>query len=564
MSELYYLKDLVVILGLGVIIVAAFHRFRIPTIAGFIIAGIIVGPEGLGLVDDMHQVEILAEIGVTLLLFGIGLELPLDRLRRLWRPILIGGFIQVGLSIIITFLIAQSFGLSPKASLFTGFVIAVSSTAIVLRGLEQRGEIDAPHGRFTLGILIFQDLCVVPMILIIPLLGSSYDSSTGLIATLIRSAVIIVAVLVAARIVVPRLMDLIARTRQRHLFIMTILLICIGTAWVSASAGVSLALGAFLAGLIVAGSEYRHQALADIISFREVFISLFFISVGMLLDPRAVIEHIVPIMILLAGIMVGKLVVVFVTGMSMRMPARVNAMAGAALAQVGEFSFVLIGAAATYRLIDSTFTSNLMAAIVLSMLLTPFALSLAPTLAAGVGKIRVLTRLLDVSTAEDAAQSEQSLQNHVIIGGYGLAGQDLALALRYCKIPYVIAELNPENVRKTRQEHEPIYYGDITSPEVLDYLGASKASEFVIVINDPDAIERAVKAARSIAPELHILVRTRYLLETGFLLDAGASEIIPAELEASIEVTAQILRRHDVRPEQIRNQCTLIRNQRFN
>ena len=564
MSELYYLKDLVVILGLGVIIVAAFHRFRIPTIAGFIIAGIIVGPEGLGLVADMHKVEILAEIGVTLLLFGIGLELPLDRLRRLWRPILIGGFIQVGLSIIITFLIAQSFGLSPKASLFTGFVIAVSSTAIVLRGLEQRGEIDAPHGRFTLGILIFQDLCVVPMILIIPLLGNSYGPSTGLIATLIRSAVIIVAVLVAARIVVPRLMDLIARTRQRHLFIMTILLISIGTAWVSASAGVSLALGAFLAGLIVAGSEYRHQALADIISFREVFISLFFVSVGMMLDPRAVIEHIVPIMILLAGIMVGKLVVVFVTGMCMRMPARVNAMAGAALAQVGEFSFVLIGAAATYRLIDSTFTSNLMAAIVLSMLLTPFALSLAPTLAAGVGKIRVLTRLLDVSTAEDAAQSEKSLQNHVIIGGYGLAGQDLALALRYSKIPYVIAELNPENVRKTRQEREPIYYGDITSPEVLDYLGASKASEFVIVINDPDAIERAVKAARSIAPELHILVRTRYLLETGFLLDAGASEIIPAELEASIEVTAQILRRHHVRPEQIRNQCTLIRNQRFN
>ncbi|MEA3297492.1 MAG: cation:proton antiporter [candidate division Zixibacteria bacterium] len=562
MNELDYLRDLVVIMGLGVVIVAVFHRFKIPTIAGFIVAGILVGPKGCGLVNDMHQVQMLSEIGVTLLLFGIGLELPLDRLRRLWKPVLIGGFIQVGLSISITFLIARSIGLSWQASLFTGFIVAVSSTAIVLKGLEQRGEIDAPHGRFTLGILIFQDLCVVPMILIIPFLSNSDGSSAGLISTMTRSVAIIVAVLVTARLIVPKLMDLVARTRQRHLFIMTILLVCIGTAWISAKAGVSLALGAFLAGLIVAGSEYRRQALADIISFREVFISVFFVSVGMLLDLRAVISNIIPIMILLFGIIIGKFLIVFFTGLSMRMPVRVNAMAGAALAQVGEFSFVLMGAAASYQLIDPTHASNLITAAVLSMFLTPFVLSLAPTLAAGVGKIRVLTRLLEVTTAEDAAKHTPELKDHVIIGGYGLAGCDLARALKDCGIPYVIAEMNPENVRKAHQKGEPAFFGDISSPNVLGYLGASRAKEFVIVVNDQAAIEQAVRAASSVGPNLHILVRTRYLQEAQSLVEAGAANVVAAEVETSVEVVANILRRHHVPDDQINNHLSQIRNRK--
>ncbi len=560
MNELYYLKDLVVILGLGVIIVAGFHRFKIPAIAGFIVAGILAGPRGLSLVDDIHQVEMLAEIGVALLLFGIGLELPLNRLRRLWKLVLVGGFIQVVLSIAATFLIARSLGLSSEAALFTGFVVAISSTAIVLRGLEQRGEIDAPHGRFTVGVLIFQDLCVVPMMLIIPLLGSTGGSSAGLASTLIRSAVVIVVVLAAARTIVPRLMDMIARTRQRHLFIMTTLLICIGTAWISAWAGVSLALGAFLAGLIVAGSEYRHQALADIISFREVFISLFFISVGMLLDLHAIIANIVPVAILLAGIMVGKFLVVFVTGLVMHLPLRVNIMAATALAQVGEFSFVLMGAAAAHGLVSDPLTGNLTAAVILSMLITPLSLSVAPTLAAGLGKMRMFTRRLKVSTPEDAAEMVRTLRNHVIIGGYGLAGHDLAQALKHCGVPYVIAELNPDNVRRALERGEPIYFGDITSPEVLELLGAPRADEFVIVINDPNAIERAVKAARRVAPELHILVRTRYLLDTSSLQAAGASDVVPAEVEAAVEVTARILKRHHVKPDQVDNQFSRIRS----
>jgi CPA2 family monovalent cation:H+ antiporter-2 len=543
MSELFYLRDLVVIFSLGIIIVTVAHRFRLPAIAGFVVAGILAGPKGLGLVNDIHQVEILAEIGVALLLFGIGMELPLNRLGRLWKPILVAGALQVVLCLAAAYFVARQFDLTSGEALFVAFVVAVSSTAIVLRDLEQRGEIDAPHGRITLGILIFQDLCVVPMILTVPLLAGEGGVAQVPALTVVRSAAIIVITVLAARLIIPRMMNLVARTRQRHVFIMTILLICAGTAWILTHAGVSLALGAFLAGMIVAGSQYRHQALADIIPFRVVFTSLFFVSIGMLLDPRYLLENMVTILLLFVGIVLGKFIVVFLTGSLMRLPIGVTAKAAMALAQVGEFAFVLVGIAVSYRLIDSPLASNLMAAAILSMLVTPILIALAPTIAAGAGKLGILTRLLDVSTAKDAAKTERKMRGHVIIGGYGIAGIDLALALKDGGIPYLIAELNPENVRRARENGEPAYFADITSADVLEYLGAGLAKEFVIVINDPAAIERAVKAACSIAPELHITVRTRYLQDAPVLLAAGASDVVASEVEAAAEVVERVLGR---------------------
>lgn len=562
MDGLHFLKDLVIVLGLGVAIVAAFQRFRVPAIAGFILAGVLAGPKGLGLVGDIERVQDLSEVGVTLLLFGIGLELPMDRLRRIWRSLLVGGFVQVFLSIIVVMIVGRALGLTNQASIFIGFIVAVSSTAIVLRGLEQRGEIDAPHGRFTVGVLIFQDMCVVPMILVIPILTGRVTAAGDIVLTLLESLVIIAVVIAAGRSIVPRLLDAIARTRQRHLFIMTVLLICVGTALLSASAGVSLALGAFLAGTIVAGSEYRHQALADIIPFKEVFVSLFFISVGMLLDLRAIVAHAGTIVVLLAAIMAGKAVIVFVTAALMRLSLRVSVMASAALAQVGEFSFVLMGAAGAETLIGEPLAGDLTAAIVLSMLVTPLSLSVAPALAARVGRTRLFPRLFKVSADEEIAETVQEMRDHVIIGGYGLAGRDLACALKDCGIPYVIAELNPENIQLARRNGEPIHFGDITSASVLERLGAARAGEFVIVINDPTAIERAVRAARSVAPRLHILARTRYVMDMTSIQKAGVSEVVPAELEAAVEVTTRVLARHGVDPGTVNSECARIRKER--
>ena len=560
MHEFDYLKDLVVILAVAVTVVTVLHRLRIPSIAGFILAGVLVGPEVLGFVNDPHEVEKLAEIGVALLLFGIGLELSFDKLKRLWRPIAIGGTLQVGMSIIVTIGIATLFGISLNSAVFMGFIIAVSSTAIVLRGLEERAEIDAPHGKLTLGILVFQDLCVIPMMLAIPILSGESSSLTDVLITLAKALGILVGVVLVARLLMPRVLNMVASTRQRHLFTLAIVLICLGTAWLITMGGVSLPLGAFLAGMVVAGSEFRHQALADLTSFRDVFSALFFVSIGMLLNPQAIASGIVPILLILGAILIGKFVIVSTTGLLMKLPVRVSVLAGVALSQVGEFSFVLDRAAQSSGLVPQPLQGQIIAAAILSMLITPFALSAGPRMAAGVGRIRVLTRLLKIRVAEEATPAVAALRDHVIIGGFGFAGLELAKALRRSKVPYVIVDLNVDNVRKAVTLGEPAYYGDITSAEVLESLGIHHAREFVIVINDSEAVQQAVLAARKASPHTHIVARTNYLLSYDRLRLAGATEVVSAELAAATEIAALVLARHGAPDDQIEESCGDIRS----
>ncbi len=565
MVELTFLRDLVVILGVAVAVVALLQRIGVPSIAGFILAGAVVGPPGLGLVHDRHEVEILAEIGVALLLFGIGLELQLVRLRRLWKPVVVGGALQVGATAALTSLAAWALGLPASSAVFLGLILAVSSTAIVLRGLQARGEIDAPHGKLTIGILIFQDLSVVPMILVIPLLAGGDGSGASaalLIKTLLKAILVLSGVLVGAWVVVPRVLHWIARTRQRELFVLTVFLVCMGTAWLVTSAGVSLALGAFLAGMVVAGSEYRHQAMAELIPFRGVFTSLFFVSIGMLLDLSVVWRNPGPLVFLLLAILFGKFLIVFVTAALMQLPLRVCVLAAAALAQVGEFSFVLMHAATGTTLLEPALAEPLMLAVILSMLVTPLAIVAGPKLAAGARKIRPLTRLLDVKTAEEAEDRSKALKAHVIIAGFGLAGQELARALRECCVEYVIVDLNPDNIREAARAGEPAYFGDVTSAEVLKHLGVARAREIVLVINDPSAAERAVRAVRDVAPDAYVLVRSRYVADVELLLSAGASEVVPAEIEVAAEVAARVLSRHNVREELVEGQLDRIRARR--
>ena len=355
MHDLTILRDLTVILATAVFVVALLRRFGIPTIAGFIVAGTLVGPKALGLIGDVDQVSFLAEVGIALLLFGIGLELSLERLRRLWQSVLIGGSLQVGITIGVALLLSPLLGVTLPQATLLGFIIAVSSTAIVLRAFESRGDLDAPHGRLTLGILVFQDLCVVPMMLAIPLLAGGSTMGGWLWVAMLVTVVALGLVVLAANFLVPRILHWVAGTRQRDLFILTALVVCIGTAWIATRAGVSLALGAFLAGLIISGSEYRHQAMADLIPFREVLTSLFFVSIGMVLDPISIVRDIGPVMLWVTALIISKCLIVMAVVWMMRLPLRVSILAGVSLAQVGEFSFVLFSAAegnnATGRLI---------------------------------------------------------------------------------------------------------------------------------------------------------------------------------------------------------------------
>jgi CPA2 family monovalent cation:H+ antiporter-2 len=523
------------------------------------LAGALIGPNALGLVKDVHRVEVLAEVGVVLLLFGIGLELSLDRMRRLWRIVVFGGTLQVGVTIAAVSGIALLLGLPLGSAVFLGCVIAVSSTAIVLRGLRIRGEIDAPHGRLTLGILVFQDLCVVPMILIIPILAGTSGPSVENLLPIAKAIGVLVVVLIASRFVSARVLDVIARTRQRDLFVLSVFVICLGTAWVLSRVGMPLALGAFLAGLVVAGSEYRHQALSDLIPFREVLTSLFFVTVGMFLDPLLLGRSIGPIVSLLVAIVLGKFLIVGVVAALMQLPIRAAVLAATALAQVGEFSFVLMSTARGSGLLEDTFMGSLSMAVILSMLVTPIAIAAGPHVAAGVGRLRVLTRLLEVRSAEETPEEFHTMSGHVIVAGYGLTGQELARSLEDLGMLYLIVDLNPENVRQAIQHVMPAYFGDITSPEVLEHLGAARARELAIAINDPGAAERAIKAARQTAPDLFILVRTPYAADIEGLLKAGANEVVSAEIEASAEFASRVLARHRVAVKDIKTQRSRIR-----
>jgi CPA2 family monovalent cation:H+ antiporter-2 len=553
------LRDLVVIFAVAVAMVVALRRVGVPSIAGFIFAGILVGPNVLGIVDDVHEVEVLAEVGVALLLFGIGLELSLDRMRRLWRPILIGGTLQVFATATVTFLILRLMGIRIPGAVFFGFVVAVSSTAVVLSALRSRGDIDAPHGRLTLGILIFQDLCVVPMIMAVPILAGTTPPGALAVAAF-KSGAVLVSVLFGARFLAPRLLRFVAHTRQRDVFVLSMFLICIGTAWLASAAGVSLAIGAFLAGLVVADSEYRHQALSDLIPFREVFASLFFVSVGMLLDPHSIAGNALPIFALLAAIVLGKATIATLTSLVLQLPLRVSLLAGLALAQVGEFSFVLMAAGRDAMALPQPFTDNLSVAIVVSMLITPLIISISPKVTAGMGKAPVLTRRLGVRTAADRPRDSGPMKDHVIIAGYGLTGRELANALEDCGVPYVMVDINPDNVRGALRRAEPAYFGDVTSDEVLESLGIAHARELVLVINDIDATTRAIHAARRLAPTLPIFARVFYAMDVARVARAGATEVVAAELEAAVEVTHRILQRCRVRSTSIAQQLEGIRD----
>jgi CPA2 family monovalent cation:H+ antiporter-2 len=560
-QDLDFLKDLVVVFASGLVVVALLGRLRVPSIAGYIIAGVLVGPGALGIVSDVHEVEVLAEVGVVLLLFGIGLELSIDRIRRLLRAVLLGGALQVSVTILGVLAVAWLLETPVEQAIFLGFVVAVSSTAIVLRGLSARGEIDAPHGRLAVGILIFQDFSVVPMMLALPILAGTGEAGGPALQTLGAAVAVLGGSLVTARFVAPLLLRAASRTRQRDVFVLSVAVICLGVAWLASYAGVSVALGAFLAGLVVSGSEFRHQALSDLIPLREVLSSVFFVSVGMLLEPTDVMGRIGPILILLLAILVGKFIVVFLASTVMRLPLRVSILTAVALCQVGEFSFVLLKGGREVGLISEELLEMLLVAVILSMLVTPFLLHVGPRLAAGVGRITPLTRLLRVRSLEEDHPDEQ-VTDHVIIAGYGLAGRELALSLGHCRVPYLVVDLNVDNVRQATDDGVTAYFGDVTSRKVLDHLGIGHAKELVVAVNDPDAALRAIQQARALSKEVRILVRTSYLEDAGVLLRAGANNVVAADVESAVEIVHLILGGHGADSATVERQLIRIRSLR--
>lgn len=544
--ELGFLKTLVIIFGVSASVIFLLHKLRVPSIVGFLTAGVLLGPHGFGLVRDIREVELLAEIGIILLLFTIGLEISLKNLKRIRSAVLGGGFSQVLLTLLATAAIAYPFLQRWNTSLFTGFLVALSSTAIVMKMLFDRGEIDSPHGRLSIGILIFQDLCVVPLILLIPILSGASGSFIELLWTLLKSAAIIFVVIFGARWLVPNILHQIVHTRSRELFVITIILLCLGTALFTSWLGLSLALGAFLAGLIISESEYAYQAISDILPFKDSFNGLFFVSIGMLMNLSFLREN---MFLILIGVGIILLLKIFTGSFSVYLighPLRISLQAGIHLAQIGEFSFVLAMAGKSAGLISESHYQLFLSASVITMILTPFLFQASPSISAWVSSKKLLDRL---DRMRKRAEKEIFLPgkiDHVIIIGFGLNGKNLAEVLRETSIPYVVLDLNNETAREMRKRGEPIFYGDGTSPEILHKLGLASARMLVVVISDPASTRRIVRLARKENPRIYIIVRTRYIAEVEDLLQLGANEVIPEEFETSIEIFAKVLHRYQV------------------
>ncbi len=540
MAEIGWLRDLVILFGIAAAVVLLCHRLRIPGIVGFLLAGVAAGPAGLGVIHEQRSVEVLAEIGVVLLLFSIGIEFSLENLLRIRTALLLGGGLQVVLTTVIVGAIAVfELDVSVSEGTLLGMLIALSSTAIVLKLLSQRAEVESPHGRIALGILIFQDLCVVPMMLLVPFLAGGTASSVAILATFGKAAAMVALSLVLGKYVVPWFLERVVRTRSRELFLLVVLLVCLGTAWASAAAGLSLALGAFIAGLVVSQSEYSHQALGEIIPLRDVFSSVFLMSIGMLLE-RSVLGDAWSLgIVVLIVIGVKAHIVLFVT-LLLRYPFRTGLIAGLGLAQIGEFSFVLARKGLQEQVLAPPRYQLFLAASIVTMLLAPVLLKLAPALAEKLYPF--LPRRLRASFWGLVGAPPAELRDHVVIVGYGLNGKNLARVLGKVGVRYLVIEMNPETVARERRLGTAIVYGDASSRDILELAQVRAARVLVVVVSDPSAIRRIVWTARQLHPGLHIIVRTRFLGEVQPLLDLGANEVVPEEFETSLEIFSRTLR----------------------
>ena len=510
------------------------HRFRIPAVVGFLLTGVLIGPSALALIRDVEQVELLAEIGVVALLFTTGLEFSLDRLKSLRKPFLLGGGLQTGLTIGIVLLLMLALGRSWQEALFFGFIVALSSTAIVLKLLSARKENDTPHGWLAIGVLIFQDFLVVPMVVLAPILAHRVDASPiELILRFVGGIAVLGLAAVAARFLIPRILGMLARTAVREIFILGSLLLVLGMSLLTNSLGFSMALGAFLAGILLAGSDYSHQIFSDVVPFRDLFSSVFFISVGMLLDLRMVAERPLQILGVALGIMLLKALIVGVAGMVLRYPLRTSVIAGVSLAQIGEFSFVLLTVPGASDLLTPTDFQTIVAASVFTMIVTPLLLSFAPG----------LSLKLDELFPARAEGSGRDKSAHVIVVGYGVNGRNLTRVLREVGIGHVVVEFSGERAALARKEGITVLYGDATRAEILEEAGAERALVIVFGISDPIAVRRAVRFSKQINRNIHIIVRTRLVGEIEPLYTEGADEVVAEEFETSIEIFSRVLQR---------------------
>jgi K+:H+ antiporter len=536
------LLDLLILFGFATLIAVILRRARQSAIVAYLLTGILVGPSGLHLITNRDAIETMAEIGVALLLFTIGMEFSLNKISAMRRLVLGAGSRQVILTIALVLGLSSLARHPWRQGLFWGFLVAASSTAIVLKLLLEREELETVHGRAIVGVLLFQDLCVVLMMAILPALTApSGEIALTVVYALAKVIGAGALILFAARFFFPLLWRRIVEVRTHEIFIIAAIFFSLGTAWASVSLGLSLALGAFIAGLALSDSSYAHQIHADILPFRDSFNSLFFISVGMLLDLRFVQNRWAVVLGIAALIFGLKALAGSAAVLSMGFAARKSLLVGLSLAQVGEFSFVLLHQGERLNLVPAGEYQVFLAAAIITMLLTPTVIQFSPRIATRMPEMRRLRRFFPEPGEAELEARAAPLHGHVIICGYGLNGRMLAQELQRRGIAYLVLELDPDIVSRATAEGESIFFGDSTKADILEKAGVSRARALVFAISDPFAVPRAVATTHSLNSRLTTIVRTARVEHTSALERAGASQVVAAELSAAREVIERVL-----------------------
>ncbi len=555
MQEFTIIKDIVIILLVSLPIIFLLNRVKLPSILGFLVAGIIIGPYGFELISNLKEINLMAEIGVILLLFTIGLEVSLDKLLRMRKVLFYAGILQILITIVITASIFYFFDVKIKYAIFLGMLASLSSTAIVLKLLSDRNELESPQGRLSLMILILQDLAIVPMLILLPILGGESNYTPGRIVLQLFYAFGAVALIILiSKFLMPKVIFQLAKLKIREAFTIGTILLLLGTAYLTHYLGLSFAIGAFIAGLILSESDYSHQITSDIIPLKDVFNSIFFVSIGLLLNIQFVYNNFLLLISITAAIIILKSSIIFIIIKILNYPVRVAVITGVGLAQVGEFSFVLSQGGLNFNLINPEFYNAFLSSSIFTMLLTPFLINIAPAIGFKVNRI---------SIPKDKEQQRHKLEDHVIIVGYGLNGKNLARVLKETGIEFIVIEMNAETVKKEKEKGKRIIFGDASHELILKTAGIERASIIVFAISDPAASKRGLQTAKKLNPGIYTIVRTRFNSEINELKIYGADEVIPEEFETSLQIFSKVLEKYHIPLNVIMKQTAILRGESY-
>ncbi|MBN1252422.1 MAG: cation:proton antiporter [Bacteroidales bacterium] len=551
MHEIEIIKDLVIIFGLASVVIFLFNKFKLPSVIGFLITGIIAGPYGLGLITDKESTDILAEIGVILLLFTIGIEFSFSKLIRIKSIVLIGGTLQIFITIFSVFGLLSIIGVSYNIAVFIGFLVALSSTAIILKVLQEKDQINTHHGKISLGILIFQDLIIVPMMLFVPLLSGKSDNITSeLIVMIIKSLVLVGITFAFARWLVPYLLHQIALSKSQELFLITIIVIGFSIANLSAMLGLSLALGAFLAGLAISESEYSHHAFGNLVPFRDIFSGFFFVSIGMLLNLNFFISNILIILIVTFILIIVKSTIVGFVSFVLGYPFKIALRSGFILAQIGEFSFILVQIGQQNKLIDGFYYQLFLAVAILSMSVTPIFIIFSEKITNLLAKIP-MPKVVRKGFKKLPESHTYNFTNHTILVGNKIQVDGLMKSLKLVNISFVIIDLDADRVRELQTLGINAIYGHAQYESVLEHANIKNARNMLLSVNETYGNASIIGVAKSLNPNINIIVRTKFIEDLEYLYQIGANYVIPIEFETSLEMLSRTLSYYLVPHEEI-------------